>query len=510
VPHTTSRWRLLRATVVSAAGFLVLAAPTNPSGGRPPVPTGAPRGATVLTVGGPARVQPIARGFVGLSIEYWAIPQYAGSFGGRIDPVFLQLIRNLSGGEHPVLRIGGVSTDQTWWPVRGVSTPAGVEHALTRRWVVTTRRIAARLGARLILGINLEADSPAIAHTEAMKLIRGIGRRRIEAFELGNEPELYGSFGWGATGIPGRPKGYGYTAFNRDFTRIARAIRGAPLAGPSFGSPAMFRNVGRFLSDQPRVVVATLHRYPLQLCFVTPTGPAYPSIAHLLSAWSTRTLANSVAAAVRAAHAHHVSLRVDEMNSVSCGDSQVPGITRSFASALWGLDALFRMASVGVDGVNIHTYPGATYELFTFDRVLGRWQAVVSPDYYGLLMFARAAPAGSRLLKVSPQAGSPLKAWATRAPDHKVRVVVINEGARAARVAVRAAGLARTGALERLQAPSLLAEQGVTLAGQSFGISTGTGVLAGRRRTFAVARHSGMYVFRVAAASAAMLTLPPG
>ncbi|MBV8998563.1 MAG: hypothetical protein JO304_05860 [Solirubrobacterales bacterium] len=507
-----TRFPPLRSTAAAAIGFLLFAAPgLGPvSGGSPPVPTDRPRGAIVLTVGGPARIQPVAPGFVGLSFEYWAIPAYVGLHRGQIDPVFIQLIRNLTGGDPPVLRIGGNSTDGTWWPRRGLSPPAGVGYSLTRRWVAATRRMAVLLGARLILGINLEADSAAVAATEAKALLAGVGRRHIEALELGNEPELYATFDWGATGIPGRPKGYGYTAFDRDFTRIARALPRVPLAGPSAGAVRWFGKVGRFLSHQPRVTVATVHRYPLQVCFVTPSSPLYPSIPHLLSAWSTRTLAEAVAGPVKAAHAHGVPLRVDEMNTVSCGDTQVPDITRSFASALWGLDALFQMADVGVDGVNIHSYPGATYELFRFARVHGRWRAVVSPDYYGLLMFARAAPAGSRLLKVSRPARSPLKVWATRAPDHKLRVVVINEGAGAARVAVRGAGLKRTGALERLIAPSLLSEQGITLAGQSFGSWTGSGVPAGRRRAFAVAPDRGKYVFSVPAASAAMLTVAPG
>jgi hypothetical protein len=259
------------------------------------------------------------------------------------------------------------------------------------------------------------------------------------------------------------------------------------------------------------VIATTLHRYPLQLCFVHHGEPNYPTIPHLLTAWSTRKLAQSVSAAVAASHAKRLPLRIDEINTISCGE--VPAVAQSFASALWGLDVLFQMASVGVDGVNMHTFPGATYGLFTFQQVRGRWQAVVAPEYYGLAAFAQAAPAGSRLLAVSakPRLGdrAHVKVWALRAPDHTIRLVAINEGTRAQTLALGAGRLRATGTLARLQAPSLTASHGVTLAGQSFGATTTTGMPAGRRRTFPVKPSpNGSYTFSVPPASAAVLTIP--
>lgn len=474
-----------------------------------------PKGPIALAVGGPTTTQAIAPGFLGLSLEYWALPGYAGSDPSAIDPVFVQLIRNLADGYPPQLRIGGYTTDITWRPRPGLARPAGASYALTRRWIAVARALAATLGARLILGINLEADSPTVAAVEANALVRGIGRERIEALELGNEPELYGLFTWGVSNTTGRPPGYGFSDFENDFTRIARALPAVPLAGPSLaggavGTSGWFQYLGRFLSDQPRVAVATVHRYPLQRCYVSPQQPDYPTIANLLAPAASRALAASVAGAVKAAHAHRIPLRIDEMNTDSCG--LIPAVTDSFASALWALDALFSMANVGVDGVNIHTYPLAGASLFGFHRADRRWHATVQPEYYGLQMFAQAAPPGSRLLRVSPTGTGHLDVWATRALDHTIRVVVINESSRARVVAVRApaAGAAgAAGSLERLEAPSLSARQDVTLGGQSFGASTTTGLLAGPPQTRTVAPSAHGYVFSVPAGSAAMLALPP-
>ena len=65
----------------------------------------------------------IADGFLGLSIEYWAIEAYAGKNPDAVNPVLARLIADLAPDQTPVLRIGGVSTDQTWWPVAGVKRP---------------------------------------------------------------------------------------------------------------------------------------------------------------------------------------------------------------------------------------------------------------------------------------------------------------------------------------------------------------------------------------------------
>jgi glycosyl hydrolase family 79 len=460
--------------------------------------------ATLLTLGGPATGQSIEPGFLGLSLEYSAVPAYAGPDPRRVNPIFLRLIRNLTGGSAPVLRVGGVTTDDTWRPAKDVRRPAGVSFALNGRWIQTIGAVAAKLDARLILGINLEADSTQVAAVEARALLAGVGRGRVQALELGNEPELYGTFTWGISDAPGRPEGWDFAAFDDDFGRVAGGLPDLPLAGPVVGQPNWFGYTKRFLSDQRRVAILTLHRYPLQLCYLSPSQIHYPSIPHLLAAANSRGLADSVAGAVRTAHADHIAVRVDEMNTISCGD--VPAVAQSFAAALWSLDILFEMARVGVDGVNIHTFPGATYQLFAFTHDHGRWRAVVEPDYYGLAMFARAAPAGARLLKVSPDGDSALHIWATRAPDGATRVVAINEGARTRVIALRApaAGLG-PGTLERLVAPGITATGPVTLAGQTFGAATGLPV--GRRRTTSVPPRDGGYVFRVPAASAAMLTL---
>jgi len=274
------------------------------------------------------------------------------------------------------------------------------------------------------------------------------------------------------------------------------------LAGPAVGAPNWEAQLGPFLTDERRVGLATLHAYPLKKC----SARAHVTTAQLLSETSSIGLADSVAPYAAVADAHGVPLRIDEMNAVSCGGER--GVSDTFASSLWSLDTLFAMARAGIVGVNFHTVPNKVNELFEFKLVHGVWQADVHPNYYGLLMFAQAAPIGSQLLQLSGATGGTLRTWATLAPDGHVRVVVINAStSRAQTVAVRVPAARGSAALERLTAQTVTATSGVTLGGQSFGAQTTTGRLAGAAQSQSVTPSSGRYVVRLPAASAVMLTL---
>src|SRR5580698_1061739 len=133
-------------------------------------------------------------GFVGVSFEVRAVHQYTGNNPLAIDPVLLNLLKGLAPDQQSIIRIGGNSTDASWWPLKGVIPPGGINYAITTGWLRTTKALAADLNAKLILGINLAAGRPAIAAAEGRAFMSGIGSKYIQAFEIGNEPDLYGAF----------------------------------------------------------------------------------------------------------------------------------------------------------------------------------------------------------------------------------------------------------------------------------------------------------------------------
>ena len=459
----------------------------------------------VFSTGATGRVIP--NGFVGLSTELWAIPSFAGSDPAALNPAFLQLVRNLAPGAQPVIRLGGDSTDWSWWPVPHTQTPPGIRYTLTPQWMQITRSFVKATHARLIVGINLEANNRRLASVEAHALASGLGAASIRAFEIGNEPELYGSFGWYRTAsgheVPGRPRDYDQTSFESDFSSFAKSMPRVPLAGPSTGSPTWLSTLGQFLTAEPEVSVATVHAYPLKHCVAT----NHVTIGEVLADSSSDGLAARVAPLAAVAHRHHVPLRLDEINSISCGGQR--GVSDTYATALWSLDTMFALVRAGVDGVNIHTPPHSINQMFTVSQVNGTWEVYVHPNYYGLLMFAQATPPGSRLLRISGS-GAGLSTWATVGTDRTRRVVVINKHTAGSRVIeIRAPAGARAATLELMRAPAITSKTGITIGGQGFGAQTSTGELAGTPQTTTLKPSNGRYTFTLPAASAALLKIAP-
>jgi hypothetical protein len=435
----------LAALLIAAAVGLAGCGSAKPAA-RPSYP------GVLVTIGSHPIGAPLAPGFLGLSVEYSAVPAYD-------RPALIRLIRDLSPGQRPVLRIGGNSTDEAWWPQRGEIPPRGAVYPLSDSWLKTTKALASALDAKLIMGLNLAGGSPVAASIEARAFLRGIGRQYIQAFEIGNEPDLYGLFPWPQDRrVYRRPASYGLSDYIREFSSWRAALgRQLPIAGPAFAT--FDWALGRFIDAEPGLAQTTFHHYALDACLTKPSAPGYPTVASLLSNQASRGLAERLVASVRVAHARHVRFRLDELGSASCGGK--PGVSNTFASALWMLDTLFSLARVGVDGVNVHTFPGAAYAPFNVN-------GSAYPEYYGMLMFTRAFPPGARLLPLSSRSAA-LKAWATEGPGRRVRVLLINESSRGYRAQLRMHGVQRRWQLERLEAPSLDSTGGVTLGGPTFG-----------------------------------------
>ncbi len=474
--------------------------------GTPPKPD------VTVQVGAPVSgVRAIPPGFVGISMEYQSAAVVAGPASDP-DVAVQQLLAGMAPGAAPVVRIGGDSTDHAWYPAPGLRDPDLHSFRITPAWLASLRTLAEAIHARMILGINLEADSPRLSSVEAQALLSGIGRASVQALEVGNEANLYSSLYWYETPagvkVYGRPPGWDATQYLDEFGAVASALpQSVPLAGPALGAPKFMNQVLEpLLAGQPRLTTVTFHSYPLNRCFTPRSSPMYPTIANLMKTSSSRGLAAGDRGFAQAAAVHGDVFRVDELNSVAC--SGKVGISNAFASALWVLDTLFAMARQGVTGVNVHTLPSAAYRLFTVHRTAGRWSATVAPEYYGLLMFDRGAPAGSRLLGTTTIGSPQIRVWATGGPGPAIRVVLINASPRRSHVVrVAASGADGPAALQRLTGPGLPATGGVSLGGQRFAHFSRTGVLAPARRIL-VRRTRGAYLVRVPQASAALLTVP--
>src|SRR5450755_1529586 len=102
------RIRAGRAAMAMMAGLAIAAAPAAAAGAPVAVAHAARLAVSVQRA---AVGRPVATGFLGLGMEYKGLAAYAGDEPAAVNPVLVQLVRNLAPGQTPVLRIGGDSTD---------------------------------------------------------------------------------------------------------------------------------------------------------------------------------------------------------------------------------------------------------------------------------------------------------------------------------------------------------------------------------------------------------------
>jgi hypothetical protein len=497
------RARALRVTGATiAASLAVLAVTALPSADAVPT-TGA---GVPVTVSSRPLGPGIAAGFVGLATEYWNVEQEVGTDPTKPDTAFEQVARNLAPDGDFSLRIGGDSTDWTWFPIQGTTQPLWVRWTMTSSWAAVTKRLVDDLHAHLIIGVNMEAGSLPVADAEIHEINTGIGGGSGPiTFELGNEPELYSHFPFyhdkAGQAVLGRPKSYSLLTMASQWNDMARALPSVRLAGPGYSSLSALPYVSQYLTGTKRLSLLTVHTYPLKSkrC----TGGANLQESQLFDQGSLEGLASGVNSWMTLAHHDGVGLRVDEINSVTCGGQ--PGFTPSFGPALWALNILPLYAEDGINGVNFQTRPYTAQNLIQTDHTKAGWRVIVEPEYYGLLEFAQLTPPGSRILSVSTLSDGLLD-WAVRTPQGQTHVVITNVGSSAVNVALHVAGVSGNATAEALQAASggLTAETGVTLGGQR--VSQATGKLTGALVTKTVRPKAGAYPVTVAPASAEILT----
>ncbi len=480
---------------VATAVAIIAAGCGSNTAARPASSSGATVDVTSKTLG------KVPSGFLGLSTEYTGLATYTGE-RTSVDQPFVQLIENLNPGGSPVLRIGGDSTDWAWWPIKGVKKPGGVRITLTARLLDAAKSLIEALHGHYIFGIQFEADSRRIAAAESNAILSHVGRSNVAALELGNEPELYHAFAWYKTAsgqrVYGRPSNYTPAAYDRDFASIAKGMPKFPIAGPASGGTEWLRALGGFVRSEPRVKLVTIHAYPTKKC-----GSTLVKATQFFETSSLQGLANSIGRYVRVAGSRHKPLRVDEMNSISCGGQG--NLSPAFAPALWAVDFLPRVVRAGAAGVNFHTTPNSWQGLIDAKHSHSGWRVSVEPEYYGLMMFAQAAPAGAQMLHIAGKSPSGVDVWAARTPTGRINVIVVNKTRRSHTLKLGVAGAHGVpGTITRLRSRGLYAKSGETLGGQRI---SSAGVLTGKSDATTLSPSGSTYVVVAPGYSATELSL---
>ncbi len=472
--------------------------------------------AAVVSVAPNASRTAVPASYLGLSTEYWALPLWSAQMPLLERTLALVHVR----GDGPlILRVGGDSADHAFWDPNAASMPDWA-FSVAPKWLGQLRALVGTLGVRLILDLNLITDTPAAAAQWARAAATGLPPDSIEAFEVGNEPDIYSHADWlaitagrGGDGrVTGRqlsgialPAALSARDYVRDFRAYAGALaavdRRAMVVGPALANPihhpgwvmALIRGARRELGT------VTIHRYPFTGCPGRRGTQSYATISRVLSPAASTGLAAGLRPLVDDAHDAGVPLRLTELNSVNCGGRA--GVSNAFATALWAPDALFSLLRAGVDGVNMHVRAAAVNAPFA----LGPAGLQARPLLYGLILFARTLGSRAQLVTLRSHLSrtANLAAWAVRVGRDTLHVLLIDKSRRSERVSLRlpAAG---TAGVQRLLAPSAAARSGVTLAGRALGAD---GRWQGLPTRQTVAPRGGAYAVSVRSMSAALITV---
>jgi hypothetical protein len=471
--------------------------------GRPAAPAPAERAATIATVQiDPAQTVAVVPGsFLGFGLEPGELATFTGTPATGPNAAFTALLARLAASSGPpVLRVGGNAQDDACFQP-GKCLPQ-TPLAITADDVTMLDRATAPAGVKILFGLNLKSGDADVAVDEAEGVLGAMPLERLAGLEIGNEPDMY------APVFHARPASYSITDYSAEYARFANALRDRvkptpPLAGASFLGPFQPQLDAFLDADAPLLSLVTVHQYPMVNCGGA-TGEQVPSIPNLLSTRAARAHADQIAPAVASAHARGVGVRVDELQSVLCHGKQ--GVSDTFASALWILNALFHYARVGVDGVNVHAHPeGQDFYRpfgFTYDAGAKRHRANVYPIFYGIALFAEAAPSSAAIVQTSATPDG-LSVWVTRDRQNVARALVVNATHTAGDVVLRGLAPSATARVVRLTAPAIDATSGVSISGETF---DDRGEPQGGRRPEVATPTGDAYRLSVAASSALLAT----
>jgi len=447
----------------------------------------------------PSGAPPVPASFLGLSFEVADLPRLARyAAGGGSDLV--ALLRSLGTG---VLRLGGISADtQAAWAPDG-RAPSWATTPLSAADIQGIGWLARESGWRVLLTVNLGHPDAAAAAQEVAAARRALGAS-LAGVELGNEPDRYQRKGL-------RGPSWDFSRYQAQVAEYRAAITaaapGVALAGPDASSGT---GPLEWVADEARLVrpaLLTDHYYPSSSCGYTPVLSELLSPA--IRAHESAMLAR-LGAIQRAAG---IPLRVDETNNISCEGQ--PGVSDTFAAALWALDYATRAMRAGVAGLDFHNLIAKprTYTLLAARSGAGlaRGELHAQPQWYALLLahsLLGGRPLGARVTTAGGAGRAPaLTASALTGPGGRLQIVLDDFDPPAAgpalvrlRVPRRYAG----GTILRLTAPSLQASAGVRLGGTAVAADGSWRPASPMPR---VSGGPGSLALSVPAASAALITL---
>ena len=379
----------------------------------------------------------ISDDFPGLSYESAQLGNPRFFSGDNAD--LAGFIRSL--GKSGVLRIGGNTSEFCYWtpdpakaagrpdvaqlskgdavnpiafnlavgPNTGHKGPAPVN--ITPQTIRNLREFLDACGWKLIYGLNMGTGTPEAAADEAAYVMDTIGSKLI-AFQLCNEPDLFYR-----NAI--RKQDYDFKQFAAEWQHFFATIRArvpkAQFAGPdtAYNNEWLVPFAKQFKNEAASL---SQHYYALG-------PPEDPSMTIERMLKPDAKLAAELEGMKRTVQEFGLPFRMAETNS--CFHGGKPGVSDTFASALWGADLMYQLASAGGTGINFH---GGGYGVYT--PIAGTIEDgfLARPIYCGMLLFAQAGAGQLMECEIDALQQVPsMNAYAVRNDTGTLKVAVINK-----------------------------------------------------------------------------------
>ena len=397
--------------------------------------------------------------FIGLSYEAKDLPLVASmaDHGNLVS-----LLRSLGTG---VLRFGGVTSDSqvVWQDPANKPLPEWASTALDPADMYDLAKLTQATGWRVLLGLNLVHFDPSAAADEARVAEAALGSS-LKAVEIGNEPTAY-------VAEHLRHGSYTFSQYRQEIEQyrqaISVAVPGLAIVGPDDEPPAgHLKNMvwARNVASQLRPTFLTGHLYGASECDRVP-----PPASVLLSKQVHVNEQAALGALEHVAGQYKLPVWLDETNDISCGGE--PGVSDTYATALWAVDLLTRTLKEPFVGDTFHGFlekpTGYSPIAALSSAELTKGTLTARPEWDALLLAHQVEGDQPIPIKTEP-AGLNVSVWAGKTPEGNLQVIVDDEqlpGSRPLLVRIKDKTLQRAASILRLNGSSIKATTGVTLGG---------------------------------------------
>jgi len=451
------------ATLAAASALPGCSGSSTQSAGNPPTapltpqptPTGPITQATLTVTSTAAGT--IGPAFAGLSYEKNTI--YTPLFSAS-NTNLIALFKRLGSS---ILRIGGNSVDKTVWTPNGPGQTSG---QVAPTDVAALAAFVKATGWQVLYGINLGGSAtgvqtPALAAAEVAYAVQQFGSSLL-GIEIGNECDLYGDSGHYYAG------NWSLTQFEALWstyrTAILAAAPGVPITGPASATNESTWTIpfGQF-ATKSEITLLTQHYYRAN-------GQLPTSTVNLLVS-PDPNFVSDLAKLQAGAQSIGVPYRIAECNSFYNGGA--PGISDSYASALWIIDFLFNCAQANATGANFHG--GGNSTGYTPIANSGATIVEARPEYYGMLLFTLAGTGTLQQTQLTA-GGLNATAYAVKTTSGTSLVLVNKDATQNLSVTIQTPQTIANSTLIAMTqstagaAPSLSATEGVTIQSASVAI----------------------------------------